>query len=342
MILDILYNDYVRAAVLFTLFIILGKLLHVLVLKYLRKIITRNNHKLDTRILDRLEHPLHALVIVIGAHLALKQINQLAPHKTILTGAFFVLFTLVISLVVSRMAAALIDRWLQVRKKYSHIPELVNKMIAIVIYVIAGLIILSYFSIEITPLIATLGVGGLAVGLALQNTLRDFFAGLHLISDKPINVGHFVELDDKISGYVEDIGWRSTRIRTLPNTVVVVPNSKLAESTIINNSLPTLETAIIIPCGVAYTSNLDKVEKVTIATAKKIQKKVQGAVKDFEPFIRYNAFGESNINFSIILRVEKYVDKYIVTHEFIKALKQAYDKEKIEISWPVRNVHLHK
>ena len=85
--------------------------------------------------------------------------------------------------------------------------------------------------------------------------------------------------------------------------------------------------------------DLDKVEKVTIDVAKTIQKTVPGAVKTFEPFIRYHTFGDSNINFSVILRVEKFVDKYLITHEFIKALKARYDKEGIEISWPVRKVY---
>ena len=130
-----------------------------------------------------------------------------------------------------------------------------------------------------------------------------------------------------------------SRIRTLPNTLVIVPNSKIASTIITNDSLPVPEMSVVIQCGVAYSSDLEKVEKVTVDAAKKTQKIVTGAVKGFEPFIRYHTFGDSNINFSIILRVEKFVDKYLVTHEFIKALKKAYDKEGIEISWPVRKIY---
>ena len=97
--------------------------------------------------------------------------------------------------------------------------------------------------------------------------------------------------------------------------------------------------SVVIQCGVSYTSDLNKVERVTIDAAKRIQETVQGAVKDFEPFIRYHTFGDSNINFSVILRVKTYVDRYLVTHEFIKALKKRYDKEGIEISWPVRKIY---
>ena len=234
-------------------------------------------------------------------------------------------------------------RWLKVQKKFEKTPQLISKIISVIVYLIAFLMILKHFNIEITPLIATLGVGGLAVGLALQNTLSNFFAGLHIISDRPVNVGDFIELTEgNISGYVEDVGWRSTRIRTLPNTIVIVPNSKLAESIIINDSLPEQEMATLVQCGVAYGSDLKKVEEVTVDVARKIQKTVPGAVKTFDPFIRYHTFGDSNINFSVILRVEKFVDKYLITHEFIKALKERYDKEGIEISWPVRKVYQGK
>ena len=96
--------------------------------------------------------------------------------------------------------------------------------------------------------------------------------------------------------------------------------------------------AVVVQCGVDYGSDLKKVEKITIDVARKIQQAVPGAVKTFEPFIRYHTFADSNINFSIILRVEKYVDKYLVTHEFMKALKERYDREGIEISYREKSV----
>ena len=177
------------------------------------------------------------------------------------------------------------------------------------------------------------------MGLALQDTLSNLFAGLHIITDQPVNVGDYIEIESGISGYVEDIGWRSTRVRTLPNTLVIVPNSKLAESVIINNSLPVLEMSAVVQCGVAYGSDLEKVERVTLDVAKEIQKTIPGAVETFEPVIRYHTFGDSNINFSVILRVMEPVAKYVVTHEFIKALVKRYDTEGIEISWPVRKIY---
>ncbi len=335
----LVWNEYFQFLLILLGSIIFAGILHFILKTYIKKLTEKTKSDIDDIILKMITKPLSSFIFFVGLYFALKSLSILIPYMPWIDRAFFVVFVWVISLLISRTLAVLTSRWLKVQKRFEKTPKLINKVVTITIYLIALLIILSHFKIEITPLVATLGLGGLAVGLALQNTLSNFFAGLHLISDRPVNLGDFIELEGNISGYVEDVGWRSTRIRTLPNTIVIVPNSKLAESVITNNSLPEQEMAALVQCGVAYGSNLKKVEEVTVDVARKIQKTVPGAVKAFEPFIRYHTFGDSNINFSVILRVEKFVDKYLVIHEFIKALKERYDKEGIEISWPVRKIY---
>ena len=338
----LIQNEYFQFLLIFAGSIIFAKILHFFLKNYVHKLTEKTKTDIDEIILEIVTKPLYAFIIVLGMYFALKSLSILDIYTLLIGKIFFVVIVLLASLTASRVFSVLISRWLKVQKRFEKTPRLINRIISVVIYLIAILIILNHFQVEVTPLVATLGLGGLAVGLALQNTLSNFFAGLHIISDRPINVGDFIELEGNISGYVEDIGWRSTRIRTLPNTIVIVPNSKLAESTITNNSLPEPEMSVMVQCGVSYGSDLKKVEKVTIDVAGKIQKTVPGAVKTFEPFIRYHTFGDSNINFTVILRVEKFVDRYLVIHEFIKALKESYDKEKIEISWPVRKVYMNK
>ncbi len=336
-------NEYFQFFLILIGSIIFVQIFNFVLKKYVKRIVKKTKSDIDDIILSIITKPLYILIIFIGLYLALKSLSALAPYTVWIDGTSFVITVLIVSFLVSKVISILISRWLKVQKRFEKTPKLINKIIVAVIYLIAFLMILSYFKIEITPLVATLGIGGLAVGLALQNTLSNFFAGLYMVADKPITVGDFIELPDaNISGYVEDIGWRSTRIKTLPNTIVIVPNSKLAENIIVNNTLPEQEMAALVQCGVAYGSDLKKVEKATIDVARKIQKTVPGAVKTFEPFIRYHTFSDSNINFTIILRVEKFVDKYLVTHEFIKALKERYDKENIEISWPVRKIYYGK
>jgi small-conductance mechanosensitive channel len=341
--MNILYeNEYFQFLLIVVGSIIFAKIFNLIVTKYIKKIIEKTRTDIDDMLMRVIRKPLYIFIILIGFYFGLKSLSFLAPYSLWIDKIFFIISALILSLIVTRILSFFISRWLKVQKKFEKTPRLINTVVTIAVYLIAFLMILRYLNVEITPLVATLGLGGLAVGLALQNTLSNFFAGVHIISDRPINVGDYIEMEGNIAGYVEDIGWRSTRIRTLPNTIVIVPNSKIAESVITNNYMPVQEMSIVLQCGVAYGSDLEKVEKVTVDVARKIQQTVPGAVKTFEPFIRYHTFGDSNINFSIILRVEEFVARYLVTHEFVKALKAKYDKENIEISWPVRKVYSAK
>src|SRR3989344_2063471 len=318
---------------------ITAKILYFIINKYVKTFTKKTKTDIDDKLIAALERPFVLGIALIGIYVSLYSIDYIKQKIELMNDLFFVFGVLWSIFVLYRITKVAMEKWLSVNPNFQNMPRLVIKVVNVFVYFIGLIIILKHFNVEITPLVATLGIGGIAIGFALQDTLSNFFAGLHIISDKPINIGDFVELEGNISGYVEDIGWRTTRIRTLPNTLVIVPNSKIASTIITNDSLPVPEMSVVVQCGVAYTSDLEKVEKVTIETAKKIHKNVQGAVRDFEPFIRYHTFGDSNINFSIILRIQTFVDKYLVTHEFIKALKKSYDKEGIEISWPVRKIY---
>jgi len=332
-----LQSKFIQSALIVAISLAAAFLVYILIKLYLKKIAKKTKTDLDDILLEKSALPLFLLIFMTGLYYALKHAAIVTDYSAWVHSGTFVLIVFFIAWLLSGIMSVLTSRWFKKHRRNQKAPKLLNKIVVVVIFLIAIIFILGYYDVEITPLIATLGIGGLAVGLALQNTLSNFFAGLHILSDQPVTVGDFVELPGSaVSGHIEDIGWRSTRIRTLSNTFVIVPNSKLAESIIVNDSLPEKEMSLVIPCGVAYESDLAKVEKVTVDVAKKIQKNTEGAIPDFEPFIRYNEFGDSNINFSVILRMETYVNKYLIKHEFIKALKKRYDKEKIDISWPVQ------
>jgi len=340
---ELLQNEYFIALMIFIGSVIIALIVNFILKTYVKKLTQKTQSDLDDLLLKAFTKPFSMLIIFVGLYFAFKRISMLDPHAVFVDNGFIVLCTFTIAYIVSRIFSVLIAHWLRVQKKYEQTPKLISKIVAIVFYLIAGMIILAYFKIEVTPLIATLGLGGLAVGLALQDTLSNFFAGLHIITDKPISVGDFIELENgAIMGTVEDISWRSTRIKTASNTMVIVPNAKLAGSTIVNDSLPEQETEITVQCGVGYGEDLKKVEKVTLDVARKVQETVPGAVKGFEPTMRYHTFGDSNINFSVSLRLQNIRERFIVRHEFIKALKERYDKERIDISFPVRKIYYGK
>lgn len=217
---------------------------------------------------------------------------------------------------------------------------LTQNAIRLVVIATGLLVALGNLGVAIAPLLTALGVGSLAVALALQPTLSNLFAGFHITLARRIRLGDFVELETGQQGYVADIGWRSTQIRELPNNLVIVPNARLAEVIVRNYSLPEDEQAALVPVGVAYDSDLGLVERVTIETAREIQRSVTGAVRDFEPFIRFNAFADSSVNLTVILRVATFADRYLVIHEFVKRLHRRYAEEGIQIPFPQRVVHI--
>jgi small-conductance mechanosensitive channel len=210
-----------------------------------------------------------------------------------------------------------------------------------VVLVVGLLVLLAALGIQITPILTALGVGGLAVALALQDTLSNLFAGAHLLADKPIRVGDYVKIADTIEGHVLDIGWRSTRVRMLQNTVVVVPNKKVAESVIVNYDLPEPRLALLIRVSVGYASDPDHVERVLVDEATKAAGPIPGLLAEPAPFVRLiPGFGESSLDFTLICQVASFVDQYVVQHELRKRILRRLRAEGIEIPYPVRTVEL--
>jgi small-conductance mechanosensitive channel len=296
--------------------------------------------KPDARIDCLLERYLFPLLIIVGlwwiidiAPLPAK-IARTAEHMLSLTGLIIAIFVVVkAALLVLHNIAAHYQPLANIRGPV----ELITK---ITLFAIGGMLILDNLGISLTPLLTTLGIGSLAVAIALQDTLGNAFAGLHIKADRPIEPGQFIRLEGGEEGYVERIGWRSTRVRMLPNKTAVVPNSKLVQSSIINYDLPDPEVAVLVEVGVHYDSDLDKVERVTNEVAKEMMKKVPGGVPGFKPFIRYHTFNQSSIDFTVILRARAFVDNYLIKHEFIKALHSKYRETGIIIPFPIRTVHV--
>ena len=342
------YAELVQAFLVFVLFLILGKIINIVIKKYVTRLVSKTETDLDDLIIKAVTKPILLLLALMGLYFAAKEAPSFIPFQGMIDPAFSVLSILVVALAVARVLNVVIGWYAMHRAKRKdkevsrQFLSVTQKIIYIAVLAIAMVWMLGQLGIQITALVATLGIGGIAIALALQPTLANFFAGAYMIMDKPIRIGDYVELDSGERGYVEDISWRSTRLRILGNNMIIIPNSKLAESKITNYYYPSKEMSLVVSCGVSYESDLEKVEKVTVQVAKEVIRKNKGAVKGFEPFVRYKEFGDSNINFSVIMKVNQYVDKYLLTHEFIKALKKRYDKERIEISWPVRKVYMAK
>ncbi|MFC2142796.1 mechanosensitive ion channel family protein [Candidatus Aenigmatarchaeota archaeon] len=342
------YGEFILAAMIIIGSVIIAKIFMVVFSRAVLHVTSKTKTILDELILHAIRKPIYIGIILAGVFIAVGFMSYFAAYMNTVRLGFTIIWILLSAYTAMRFIGAFftwyakeVSQKTQTKMDDTLLP-MIKKIINVFVIAIALMIILRAFGIEITPLVAGLGIGGLAIALALQDTLSGLFAGAFIISDKVMHVGDFVELDNGVKGYVDEIGWRSTRIKTLPNNYVIVPNATLANSIITDYNSPHQEMGVIISCGVGYNEDLDRVEKITKEVGKSVLQNVPGGKKDYEPLVRFNEFGDSNINFSVILRVEKFVDKYLVTHEFIKALKKRYDQEGIEISWPVRKVVMEK
>lgn len=205
------------------------------------------------------------------------------------------------------------------------------------------LITLSSLGISITPLITALGVGGLAVALALQDTLSNLFAGIHLLLEKSIRLGDFIRLESGQEGTVEDITWRTTRIRMLSNNMVIIPNNKLSQSVVTNFSLPEKRMSLQVPVSVGYESDPDRVEAILNDEAGKAAREVKGLSADPAPVARLiPGFGASSLDFTLNCQVEDVVHQYGVVHELRKRIFKRLREEGIEIPFPQQMIHLRE
>ena len=209
------------------------------------------------------------------------------------------------------------------------------------VYIIGFLVLLGALGIQITPILTALGVGGLAVALALQDTLSNLFAGVHLLADKPIRVGDYVKLADTVEGHVVDIGWRSTRVRMLQNVVVTIPNKRVAESIITNYDLPESRLALLIRVAVDYGADPDLVQRILVEETTQATNEVPGLLAEPEPTARLiPGFGEYSLDFTLVCHVKSFTDQFLVQHELRKRILRRFATEGVRIPVQVRGVEL--
>lgn len=320
-------------------FVVLGAV-KIFVFSHLKKLVKKTTFTWDDRLVQSLNFPVWIFILATGIHYG-GEIFVLADHlENVIHTTTIVLFAFGLILFLNGLLILFFNNFVVKHAEIGESSGLIKVIIRIFVWIIGVLILLDTLGLSITPFIASLGVGSIAVGLALQDTLANLFSGFYLMLEKPVKVGDFVKLESGEEGFIVKIGWRSSHVQMIQQNILVIPNAKLASSTFINYHLPQKELAIIVEVGVSYSSDLEKVEKVTLDVAKKLLSEVEGGVSTAEPFLRYHTFGDSSINFRVYLRAKKFPDRYLLEHEFIKKLHQRYREEGIEIPFPQRTLHL--
>jgi small-conductance mechanosensitive channel len=298
--------------------------------KFLHRWAEKSESKAGDVVIAMIQTPSIYWCIAIALYLGLELSELPRKYVLYLDRAIYVILILSITLAAANLSVKIFENY--ARKFTIPLPTtgIVYGVLKGSILTVGFLIILNILGISITPLLTALGVGGLAVALALKDTLSNLFAGLHIIASRQINPGNYIKMSTGEEGYVADITWRSTTIKAPANNMVIIPNATLASANVTNYDLPDKQVALIVKVTASYSGDLEKVEKIAIAVGKKVLESVPGGVPDFEPSVRYNTFGDFGIDLSVILRVKELADQYLVKHEFIKTLHRRFREEGIE------------
>lgn len=295
--------------------------------------------ELDLRddLLEALRLPAAILILLTGIYFALSQLTGLSHYIVKYANVFQTAGGLIILLALTSVIN-LVSLWYS-RKTgadaYQSHLSLIKKLAILTVWVLGSIQLLSMLGVRVTTVMASLGIAGLAAGLALQDTIANLFAGFYMVADRSIRADDYIKLESGEEGFVEFVGWRNTRIRLWSNNVVLIPNSKLTQSIIVNMALPNSVLSVYTWCGVSYDSDLEHVEAVTLEVARSVLRKYPGGDMSYEPVVRFKEFTESNIKLVVVFRAVDVTKQYLLQHEFIKALHKRYKEENIDISSPV-------
>jgi small-conductance mechanosensitive channel len=333
-------------------FLLLGALVNVALFAVIRHRRGRDPRALDVELLQAIKGPTVLFIAVLGLFLGYLVVTQLT-HPSL---EFFhqqdewgrKAWLLVMIGEVSYLASHLLQTiasWYLRNVAAGTATDLDSKLLPplrrvtpMVVYAIGALLALDVLGIPISPLLAGLGIGGLAIALAVQPSLSNYFAGTYLISEGELNEGDYIQLEGGPAGYIVDVGWRSTKIRNRYNNLVIIPNSKMVESIVTNYFSPSPSMNVVVNCGVSYESDLARVEEIVREIANDVIRDMEQAVTGSEPFFGFSAFGDSNIDFYIFLQATDRTGTFIIASEVVKRIHRRFREEGIEINYPVRKL----
>lgn len=312
-------------------------------LRVLQRIARRTSTTLDDELLQGLRWPAQWTAAALALLIALKDVEERhltrpLEHKLTVLAAVLIIVPLTIG--VSRATIILLRFALSRSATGWHVTTLTAATIRILWAIPGLLVILNLLDISLAPALTALGVGGIAVSLALKDTLANLFSGFYISMAGNIHKGDYVQLDSGQEGFVEDVSWRITTLRTLQNNLVVIPNSKLSEALVTNYSYPEQRLAVRIPVGVSYEADIDHVERVILEEVE-AARGLDGLLFDPPPLVRFNpGFGDSSLNLVLIVHVEEFTKQYLVQDQLRRRILARFRREGIVIPFPIRTLDL--
>ena len=292
---------------------------------------------------EALHGPILIWMLILAVHLGL-QASEL-PARFTVWGSQALLVLWIVSLIVMsvRLAGNLVRFYGDQVPGALPVTTLSENLAQLSVVLIGIVLLLKALGLEITPMLTALGVGGLAVALALQDTLSNLFAGFYVAVARQIRLGDYIKLNTGEEGYVSDITWRSTTIRGLGNNMIIVPNAKLAQAIVTNYYLPDKRMSASLQVGVEYGCDSENVERILLDVAIQGAKEISGMLADPAPGVTLDpGFGESGLYFTVGFQVAEFATQFGVRHELRKRILRRFREEGIRMPFPARTVYLQE
>lgn len=337
-------NKYIFAALILFISIVLGKLFLFIIEKIVLALTRKTKTRLDDLIVEKTRGPLFYIIILVGIYLSLSTLSlggTVASTTNKIIGSLIIfIFAMAFNRSIDAIIGTVGKKWAE--KTESTIDDellpLFSKVSVALVFTFAFILILKVWEIDITGVLAGLGVVGIALGLAFQDSLKNIFGGIFLILDKNIKMGDVIKIDSGEIGEVTDIGLRSTRLKTPDNEMIIIPNGNLATSKIQNLVLPDNKLRINVRFSAAYGTDIGKVEKVVLEAISGID----GKLDDPAPRVVFTEMGDFSLNFIGRFWIDHYKNAEITKSIASRKIYEALNKAGIEIPFPARQVYIKK
>jgi small-conductance mechanosensitive channel len=334
-------SEWLRAGGIFATFLIASVVISVVWNRIFSRLMAKTRSNVDDMVLEALRRLVVWGLIVAGGYFAFLEVSasQKGTIIWIMLGRGFTIAWVILVIATAIRLSSAFSLWRidrangadSIRDVTTRV-HFIRKLLNAAVMVVGGLYVLTIAGVDISPIIAGGAFTGIIVGVALQDTLSNVFAGFFLNFDRPIKIGDFIRLDTDQEGYVEDIGWRYSRVRLLANNLLIIPNNKLSQSVITNYSLPNRSLSVSVPCTISHENDLDQVEAIAMEVAKQVQQSVDETDQTYQPQVRFKDFGTSSISLVTVLRSKEVGAQNRLKHQFIKDLHRAFCEAGIKLA----------
>lgn len=337
-------KEILVALLVFASFWMLAKIVRYFMITWAPRLTAFTATDLDDRILLRITPPTSVLVIFAGLYMAVKSLPLHEKLHLAASGALFIITVAILTNIVYRSLDEVLS-WYGARVAEKggdgldrQILPLIEKLATIFLVATALIIVLKHFNYDILSIVTALGIGSLAIGLAAKDTLANMISGFTLMIDRPFRIGDRIQLTGGQIGDVQDIGLRSTKIKTPENQLLVIPNSDLCNTILTNQAFPDIRAKGRINIGVAYDSDVEKVKEILIQAAVE----VDDVLREPIPEVYFTSFGDSALMMALFFWVDDYTKVFAVTDKINSLILKRLSGQGVVIPYPTRTVHIHK